>query len=103
MGFVSHLYFQFGSNAAVHCICAAVSENSAGCAEKIDLIIGNESDCGYDSNILFIYEIFIVPCVSRGVLARLVFRRAATTNDPPSNGEISLHPDRGISASATAV
>jgi hypothetical protein len=39
---------------------------------KSDLMIGNESDSGYDCDNISIYEIFIVACSPRGISARLM-------------------------------
>jgi len=44
----------------------------SGAAEKSDLIIGNESDSGYDCNSLYIYEVFIVARALCGLLAHLM-------------------------------
>ncbi len=44
-----------------------------GASEKSDLIIGNESDSGYDWDSPYTYEIFIVACAPCGLLARLLF------------------------------
>src|SRR5207249_11406760 len=41
-------------------------------AEKSDLVIGNESDSGYDCNSLYTYEVFIVARALCGLLARLM-------------------------------
>jgi hypothetical protein len=43
-----------------------------------EIMIGNESDSGYDCDSISIYEIFIVACSPRGIPARLMRRRAAT-------------------------
>ena len=43
-----------------------------GAAEKSDLIIGNESDSGYDCISLYAYEVFIVARALCGLLARLM-------------------------------
>jgi hypothetical protein len=40
--------------------------------EKSDLMIGNESDSGYDCDSISIYEISIVACSPRGIPARLM-------------------------------
>jgi hypothetical protein len=40
--------------------------------EKSDLMIGNESDSGYDCNSIPIYEVSIVACSPRGIPARLM-------------------------------
>jgi len=53
-----------------------------GASEKSDLIIGNESDSGYDCNSLYTYEIFIVACSPCGLLVGLMLWRAATANHP---------------------
>jgi len=43
-----------------------------GASEKSDLIIGNESDSGYDCNSLYTYEIFIVACSPCGLFVGLM-------------------------------
>jgi hypothetical protein len=43
-----------------------------GLQKKGDLIVGNESDSGYDSNSFYTYEIFILACAPCGVLARFL-------------------------------
>jgi hypothetical protein len=43
-----------------------------GLQKKGDLIVGNESDSGYDSNSFYAYEIFILACAACSVLARFL-------------------------------
>jgi len=46
-------------------------------------MIGNESDSGYDSDSISIYEIFIVACSPGSISAGLMRWRAATATSPP--------------------
>jgi hypothetical protein len=54
------------------CICAGLSQNIAGVEEKSDLMIGNESDSGYDCTSISTYEILIVACSPCGIPACLM-------------------------------
>jgi hypothetical protein len=52
---------------------AAFYQAMFGARRKTDLIVGNDSDYGYDLKKIFIYdEIFTPACSPRGVLVRLM-------------------------------
>jgi hypothetical protein len=48
-----HLYLGFGSEAKRRCIDASLCESAAEREQKSDLMIGNDSDWGYDSDSSF--------------------------------------------------
>src|SRR5207302_6894334 len=48
MCILRHLYFGFGWHAPLHCMRAAFYQAMFGSRRKSDLIVGNDSDYGYD-------------------------------------------------------